>query len=178
MRNFSIPMGNLGGPQDNVFLGQLPQEIVVGFVDNDALSGNYTKNPYNFKHMNISHFVAKYGGVQVPATPLTPHFIPAHRNGGLYARALHQFHAASSKLLRDKGSMIERQDFPRGYALFAFDFRPDIGCRGHYALIKTGAVQFDIKFREPLVQTINMVVYAAFDSYFEITQSREVITSL
>ncbi len=177
MRTFSIPQGNLSGPQDNVFLGQLPQEVLVVFVDNDAASGNYEKNPYNFKHMGVSHFVATYGGLQVPATPLSPHYIDGQPNGGLYTRALHQLYAANSKLMRDKGCMVEREDFPRGYAIYGFDFRPDIGCRGHFALVKTGAVQFDIKFRQALPQTINMIVYAAFDSFMEITHSREVITS-
>ena len=66
-------------------------------------------------------------------------------------------------------------EFSRGYTVFAFDFRPDVGCRGHYNLQKTGSVQLEIEFREALPQTINMIVYAGFDSYMEITHAREII---
>ncbi len=175
MKSYSIPAGNFVGPQDNIFLGQLPQEMVLAFVDNDAANGNFAKNPFNFKHMNISHMVVKYGGTQVPAKPLSLHFDDALKSGGQYARIYHQFCAHTGKLFKDKGCMIERHDFPRGYALFAFDFRPDFGCRGHYSLQKTGAVQVEIQFREQLAQTITMIVYAAFDSYIELTHAREVI---
>jgi hypothetical protein len=175
MKSYSIPQGNLSGPQDNIFLGQLPTVMIIGFVDNDAAAGSFTKNPYNFKHLRISQFFARYGGVQIPATPLAVNFAANFPGGGTYVRAFQTLFTSTGKFFDDRGSLIERTDFPRGYALYAFDFRPDIGCKGHYNLRRTGAVQLEIIFRDPLPQTVNMIVYAEFDSYFEITHSREVV---
>ena len=45
---YSVPQGNLTGNQDNLFLGQLPTCVVIGYVDNDAFNGNYHRNPFNF----------------------------------------------------------------------------------------------------------------------------------
>lgn len=182
VKSFSIPMGNLVGPQDNIFLGQLPTHMVVGFVDNKAQSGDLKKNPFNFEHKDISHFVAKYAGRQVPAKPLVTHYITEAAagttdwvNGGVYARVYQNFFMGTDTLLSDKDTLIQREDFPRGYALYAFDFRPDIGSRGVYDLKKTGSVQLDVQFGSELTQTTNMIVYATFDNYFEVTKSREIV---
>ncbi|KYO39820.1 hypothetical protein Y1Q_0006698 [Alligator mississippiensis] len=74
MKVFSIPAGSRVSNQENLFLGQLPKLIVIGFMDNDAFSRNYAKNPFNFKHYNIN-FVALYiDGDQTPTKPLQPDF--------------------------------------------------------------------------------------------------------
>ena len=39
---------------DNLFLGQLPKRIVLGLVDNRALNGDISLNPYNFQHCNLN----------------------------------------------------------------------------------------------------------------------------
>ncbi len=41
----SVPRGNLTLTQDHVFLGQLPNRIVVGCVSNAAFNGSYSKKP-------------------------------------------------------------------------------------------------------------------------------------
>lgn len=177
LRSYSIPQGNENGPPDNIFLGQIPTHMIIAFVDTDARNGSYEKNPYNFKNMNVQHFVARVCGEQIPAKPITLHYETGdNRNGGReYLRAYQQLFLGTDRMFGDQGIIISRQDFPRGYALYAFDLRADMGCRGHYSLKRTGAVQLDITFREALPRTIDMLVYARFDSYLEITASREVV---
>ena len=175
LKSFSIPAGNLVGPSDNIFVGQLPTEMVVVFVDSDAANGSYTKNPFNFKTMDIQQFMIKFDGVQVPAKPLCPKFVSG-RSYGTFVRSYQSLFAGTGKLFTNNGSIIRRQDFPLGYGIFAFDFRADIGSRGHYSLRRNGCVQVDVQFREPLPMTINMIVCAEFDSFMEITRSREIIS--
>jgi hypothetical protein len=43
--------------QDNMFLDQLPERLIIGCVDSNALNGTITKNPFDFKHYKIN-FVA------------------------------------------------------------------------------------------------------------------------
>ena len=47
---FSVPAGNMSINQDNLFLGSVPQKLIICMVDNDAFNGSYKKNPFNFKH--------------------------------------------------------------------------------------------------------------------------------
>nr|XP_042702048.1 uncharacterized protein LOC101935889 [Chrysemys picta bellii]XP_042702049.1 uncharacterized protein LOC101935889 [Chrysemys picta bellii] len=44
---FSIPAGSRVSNQENLFWGQLPKQLVIAFIDNDAFSGSYIKNPLN-----------------------------------------------------------------------------------------------------------------------------------
>ena len=70
MKSISIPTGNLFGPQDTIFLGQIPTHMIVGFVDNDSSSGNYKKNPFNFKNYDLEKIAVRVNGEQYPAKPL------------------------------------------------------------------------------------------------------------
>lgn len=142
-------------------------------MDADAANGSYSKNPFNFKTMDIQQFMVKFDGVQVPAKPLATNFQPG--SGGTFCRAYQSIFSGTGKLFSNQGSIIRLQDYSRGYAIFAFDFRPDLGCRGHYSLRRNGCVQIDVRFAEPLPNTINMIVCGEFDSFFEVTRSREII---
>ena len=51
----TVPSGLPTTRQDNIFSGIIPKTFVVGFVAVDAVSGVYTKNPYNFAHFGRSH---------------------------------------------------------------------------------------------------------------------------
>jgi len=46
VKTFAFPQGNLSWVKENVFLGQLPKRMVVGFVDNTAFNGQFNKNPF------------------------------------------------------------------------------------------------------------------------------------
>ncbi|GAB0206290.1 hypothetical protein GRJ2_003094600 [Grus japonensis] len=57
MKVFSILAISRASNQENLFLGQLPKLVVIGFIDNDTFSGSYAKNPFNFKRYDVN-FVA------------------------------------------------------------------------------------------------------------------------
>ena len=63
-----------GETLDNVILGQLPQRIIIGFVDNKAYNGDFKLNPYNFQNFDINFLYLYVDGVQVPSKPLEPNF--------------------------------------------------------------------------------------------------------
>lgn len=170
MKVFSIPAGSRVSNQENLFLGQLPKLIVIGFVDNDAFSGNYAKNPFNFKHYNIN-FVALYvDGEQTPTKPLQPDF-----ENGNCVREYMQLVQTSGKHTKDRALIINREEFALGYTLFAFDLSPDQECADHYSLIKTGNLRAEIRFAVALPTTVNMIVYGVFDNVIEINQRRNVL---
>ncbi|XP_072022286.1 uncharacterized protein F54H12.2-like [Amphiura filiformis] len=86
VKAFSIPTGTMSFSKDNLFLGQLPQRLVVGFVDNDAYNGVLTKNPYNFKNLSLNYMSLMLDGQTVPASrALTPKFTIAGGQGYIQA---------------------------------------------------------------------------------------------
>jgi hypothetical protein len=73
-----------------------------------------------------------------------------------------------------RGTIIKRDDWSRGYALYAFDLTPDMDSEDHYALIKQGNMRLEVEFASPLPTSINILVYAEFDSVIEITADRNI----
>jgi len=56
VKTFTIHAGLVGESLDNVILGQLPKQIIVDFVDNEAFNGNRKLNSFNFKNYDINFF--------------------------------------------------------------------------------------------------------------------------
>nr|XP_048703035.1 uncharacterized protein F54H12.2-like [Caretta caretta] len=170
MKVFSISAGSRVSNQENQFLEQLPKMLVLGFVDNDAFSGSYAKNPFHFKHYDIN-FVALYvDGEQIPTKPLQPDF-----EAGRCMREYMNLVQTAGKHMKDGSLLIDSEEFAQGYTLFAFDLSPDQECADHYSLIKTGNLRAEIRFGKALTITINMIVYGVFDNVIEINQRRNVL---
>ena len=65
LREFTIPAGVKQFPVNQLHKGDLPAKIVLGLVDNSALTGDYTKNPYNFQHFDVTEVSLTDGGNEV-----------------------------------------------------------------------------------------------------------------
>jgi len=169
-KTFTIPRGNLDATQESLFSGQIPTRIVIGCVDNDAFNGSYTKNPFNFKHMNLSQLKVYLDGQQQTVKPLEVNFA-----NQLFITAYASLFMGTGKWMRDEGNHISREDFGGGYALYAFDLTPDLAEGGHFNLIKPGNVRVDLKFAQALTSTINVIAFAEFENILEIDRSRNII---
>ena len=169
-KTYTIPTGNLDHTQENLFTGQLPTRIVVGCVDNDAFNGRFSKNPFNFKHFDLTQLRVYLDGQQHSLIPMEPNF-----NTNNYITAYSNLFAGTGKLMKDKGTNIKREDFAGGYALYVFDLTADLAEEGHSNLMKHGNVCLDLKFGTALPNTINVIAYAEFESVLEIDKSRNVI---
>ena len=169
-KTFTVPTGNLNCTQENLFTGQLPTRLVLGCVDNDAFNGNYRKNPFNFKHYNMTQLNVYLDGQQQTVRPLELDY--AHNQ---YITAYMSLFTGTGKQFADIGNNIKRDEYARGYTLYAFDLTPDLGEDDHFNLLKEGNVRVDMKFADPLPNTINVIVYAEFENIIEIDRSRNII---
>ena len=154
---------------DNIFLGQLPKRVVIGMVDNDAYAGTSTVNPYNFKHMNVNYMQLYTDGEPVMSKPLKPNFAE-----GTYLQCYETLFRVFDRLDRSKSSIIKREDWDKGYSLFAFDLTPDYDDDDHYPIIKHGNLRLEVNFATPINNAINIIVYAEFDNIIEISSNRNI----
>ena len=168
-KSFAVPKALRSFKKDNIFLGQLPKRVVIGMVDSEAYAGNLEKNPYNFQHFKLNHLQMYVDGEPVRNRPLRPNIDQKQ-----YLLCYETLYRGLNQLDGDRGSIIKRSDWDKGYALFAFDLTPDMDIDDHYALIKHGNLRLDIEFAEPLDDTIAILVYAEFDNVIEITEDRHI----
>ena len=171
VKTFSVPTGNLSATQDNLFISQLPTRLIVSLVDSDAFNGTYKKNPFNFKHHNLSYIAVFVDGVQTPQKALTPDF-----KNRLYARSYHRLFTELGLGNKNEGNDIRYVDFDGGYCIFVFDLSPSILDGDQVELVKSGTLRLELKFSDPLKEPVHVLVYAEMDSLIEITKGREVIT--
>ena len=169
-KTFTVPTGNMDCCQENLFTGQLPSRLVLGCVDNDAFNGNYEKNPFNFKHFNMTQLKVYMDGQQQTVRPLELDFA-----NNRYIEAYMSLFSGTGKQFADIGNNIKRSEYAHGYTLYAFDLTPDLGEDDHFNLLKEGNVRVDMKFAQALPNTINVIVYAEFENIIEIDRSRNVI---
>jgi len=74
-KTFAVPQNYRDVSHEKLFSGQLPTRLVVGFVNNLAFNGNLERNPFNFKHYNLSE-IALYldGKQQFALKPIQPDY--------------------------------------------------------------------------------------------------------
>jgi hypothetical protein len=145
----SIATGSTSFHWENLFQGQKPNRVVVGFVLSKAVSGDYKSNPFDFQHCNIQSICLYADGIPVDGNPLKLDFSAS--NGEAVMRAYSNLFMTTGKWDRDTGNDIDRQDFISGSTLFAFQLEPIFSQHGDYlSLVKTGNVRLDVQFGSAL----------------------------
>ncbi|KAJ8048841.1 hypothetical protein HOLleu_01315 [Holothuria leucospilota] len=144
--------------------------LIVSCVTNTGFNGSYVENPFNFQHFNANFLAVYLDGEQIPYKPLKPNFDP--NSGGNYIRAYHTLFSGTDKMNHDEGNAINREEYAKGYTLYAFDLAPDLSSGDHYNLVKQGNLRMELQFQRPLTTTVNVVVYAELDNLIEIDKAR------
>ena len=170
-KSYSVGTGMRDNVHEGLFTGQIPSRIVIAMVDNEAFNGSYRRNPFNFKHFHL-------GSIKIYVDGQVNNNIKAiecdFENHQSLAGYLSLF-TGSGKYRRDEGLDIDREEYERGYTLFAYDLSPDLSEEGYFNLIKEGSIRVELKFMQALPNTVNIVVYAEFESVIEINREKQVL---
>ncbi len=172
VKTYTLTAGGRSFTQENLYNGQLPKRLIVAMVDNSAFNGEQKENPFNYKHNDLTNLAIYVDGKQIPSKPLRPDF--ANKQ---YARAYVNLAQATGKFFQDEDNDITREDFGKGYALFAFDLTPDLSAdsdvHGH---LTRGNLRIELGFKNNLTETITLLVYGEFDNTVLIDRNRNVVT--
>lgn len=171
VKPIAIPQGLLSLDRENVFLGVLPKRVVIGLVRSEAFHGSYARNAFNFHHYKVTQVALSVNGDS--HKPIQVHY--DNQGGGQYIRGYETLFSGMDKMYADSGNLITREDYPKGYTLYALDLTPDLSSSEHFNPIKTGNVRLSIQFAEALPHTVTCLVYGEFESLIEIDKSRNVI---
>lgn len=175
VKSYTVPANTSTLSLDNVVIGQLPNLLIFGMVDNDAYTGRRTKNPYNFKHNNITRFNLSVNGVQVPNQPIEFDY---SQEKPLSTRGYNTLFKGTGIHYFDKGHQISKKFFDDGCFLLAFDLTAD----NSYAtscgnLLNQGIVRIEGRFRETLKNSVTCIVYTEYDGKIEVDKNRDIYPS-
>ena len=172
--------------QDNIFSGIIPKTFVVGFVDVDAVSGVYTKNPYNFAHFGVTSLSLTANGEEIPFKQLTLKY-PKNPTGKIdtaagedaeldFDEAYNTLFSGTGKIYSNAGLDIDRDDYPGGYALYAFDLTPDM-CKSseYFNTVQRGSLSLALTFGKATDHPLAMVCYGDFENVIRIDAERNAI---
>ena len=181
-KGLSIAPGLPNVRLDNIFSGLVPTSFVFGLVDSNAYTGEYGKNPFNFKHYEVSTVTLSVNGEEIPFKQLRLKF-PTTKNVNEksvdFIQAYNTLFSGTGKMFSNMGLDITRDDYPHGFTLFAFDLTPDMcNTADYFNTVQRGTLSVDITFEKDTPEAISMVCYSDFENIIRIDSERNVIYDL
>ena len=169
--------------QDNIFSGIIPKTFVVGLVHVDAYNGVYGKNPYNFAHFGVTSVSLTANGQEIPFKQLTLKY-PKDSKGEVnpatddeldFDEAYNTLFSGTGKIYSNAGLDITRDDYPGGFALYAFDLTPDMcNSSDYFNTVQRGSLSLALTL-EKQDHAIGMVCYGDFENVIRIDAERNAI---
>ena len=166
---------------DNIFSGLVPTSFVFGLVDSNAYTGEYGKNPFNFKHYDISTITLSVNGEEIPFKQLRLKFpntsdTESKKKTVDFIQAYNTLFSGTGKMFSNMGLDITRDDYPQGFTLFAFDLTPDMcNTADYFNTVQRGTLSVDLTFEKDTPEAISMVCYSDFENIIRIDSERNVI---
>ena len=169
--------------QDNIFSGIVPKSFVFGLVHVDAYNGTYGKNPYNFAHFGVTNVSLTANGQEIPFKQLTLKY-PKDGTGKIdpakdteldFDEAYNTLFSGTGKIYSNASLDITREDYPGGYALYAFDLTPDM-CKSsdYFNTVQRGSLTLALTLKKA-DHAIGMVCYGDFENVIRIDSERNAI---
>lgn len=169
VKNITIPRDIMSTTLDNIFLGQIPQRVIVLFVDSASFNGSMTTNPFNFEHFNHTYLTVATDSSQ-HQTPLKPNYA-----ANLYISSYNTLFTATGVNFSDSGCTITHDEYASGFNMTVFDLTSDITAHEpHLNAQHSGSLRIEIQFAANLTRAVTAIVFAEFNNLIEISKLREV----
>lgn len=177
VKSYTVAPGSLTMSIDNAVVGQLPNLMLIGFVENTSYSGSRKLNPYNFQHCNVSSFYLVINGIQVPSQAID--FDYTNKDAPISMRGFESLFRGTNLHQMDRTHQVRKASFDAGYFLLAFDLTPDKSYSRQDCLhvLNQGIVRLEARFAQAIPKTLSVIVYTEYDATLEIDRDRNVYTS-
>ena len=158
LKTYTVTSGTSDLSEYNIITGaQLPEQVIVAIVGEDAHRGNIKKNPFKFEDYNISEASLVVNGVHEPHELYKLNKTIEDRVD-MYANFLENTGISTD----DREFGITMQDYYGGSFMLVWDRTPDKCNRFHRHISDSGSISINLKTREPLQQTVTVVIYATY----------------
>ena len=160
VKTYTVSLGRTDLSAYNLIKGSvLPDQVIIGMLEQDAYNGIYTKNPFNFKHFNPSEISLVVNGVHEPENGYKINI-----GDGDYMTMYNDFLENTGIATDDRDVWIDPIDYIGGNFLVAWDRTKDKCNRYHRHKIDSGSIDINIRLRESFAASIIVVVYATYST--------------
>lgn len=166
--------------------GVLPDQVIIGMLDETAYNGTCTRNPYHFKHFNASEISLIVNGVHEPDDRYKMDV-----NKGDYVKIYNDFMENTGKKIKsifsnfhyfyflgvatdDRDFWVNPHDYINGSFLVVFDRTKDKCNRFHRHHPDSGTIDINIRLRDQTSSTSTIIVYATYSSDIIIDKDNKV----
>ena len=156
---------------------------MFGLVNVDAYTGVYGKNPYNFAHFGVTNVSLTANGQEIPFKQLTLKY-PEGSKGEVnpatddqldFDEAYNTLFSGTGKIYSNAGLDITRDDYPGGFALYAFDLTPDMcNSSDYFNTVQRGSLTLALTLKKQ-THAIGIVCYGDFENDIRIDAERNAI---
>ncbi len=153
----------------NLVTGELPKRVVFGLVETESFNGHLHKNPFNFRHFNVSEVILRQNGQPTSFESLKFKFDDKHTTPGYFALL-----KATNVWGMNRSFGITPSEYAKGFTLYAFNLSSDEDHGANFNLVRDGTLSLDIRLREASTVAITIIAYLEFDSVVEIDSDRNV----
>ena len=158
MHIVSIKDKTIGDVKDNLFHGKVPKYIVMAMTSTAAFYGDYTKNPFNFKHYNMESLHLTRDNENIMFEKMEFSF----KNENVL-REYMSLYQSNNVLGKNTSLPITYEEFQHGYTHFQWNLSDDR--KGTNASIAQSAnLCLTFKFEQPTPEPITMIFYGIMDS--------------
>ena len=149
----------------------LPHRIIVVMVREDAVRGNYNRDPFNYQHFNLAEFSLKVGSEQIPLPELKCNMDDG-RNDIL--RPLFSALLANHSLFLNEELGINPSNYRNGSVFLAWDLS-QMPPGQSFEMTQEKPVSLILKLRRANNFGVNVIVYSEYNSEVEMLNNRKVI---
>lgn len=170
---------------ENIFVGRIPEKLILAIVPTVALNGQLSYNPFCFDH----HDVASVTITTDTELGVSNHQLNIDADQNQYLEAFRNLFSLIPNL--ELGNAMSREKFLKGLfkkraklnimlitfcilgnCFYAFELTP----RSHqssFQQILKGLVRMEIKFKKTVPSPLTVLLYAQYDAILTFTKDRE-----
>lgn len=164
IRTFSIPTGFTRWEQDNIFLGRLPDEVVLVFMHTDVYNGSYENHTFAYERHRISRVSQSVNGEEYPYGPLELS-TTADNKGSTDYKGYERLLTSMNVMHNNNEPMIFPSDWGDGKNATIFYFNNVPGGNPNDPTVRnprqSGNVRYTIDFEEATTYNITVLVYSS-----------------
>ena len=171
LKTYTVKSGTSDLSHYNIISGrQLPEQLIIGIVEETSHRGDIEKNPFNFKDFGLKEASIVVNGVHEPSEPYKLD-ITGGDKADLYASFLENTGVSTD----DREFGISMTDYYGGNLLLVWDRSPDKCNRFHRHEMDSGSIDVNLKTKTPLASTVTVIIYATYSTDIQIDEDNNVL---